>query len=151
MIDISQITKKKISIKANAKDTLYRYVNPKSTKEYFVIQALNYSKWYPTHNVAGHSVDTGLAIWHVVEDESDPMSPWFRLVQADGVDLMNDRSTKPPVATGNDDRVLFGKTIKLVNGKINPMFRWRDGKVPNLEIRDISLPSNNMTFNISLQ
>ena len=25
-----------------------------------------------------------------------PMSPWFRLVQADGIDLMNDTSTKSP-------------------------------------------------------
>lgn len=148
VIDISPGAKGKISIKSNARDTLYRYVNPKNPKEYFVIQSLHHSKWYPTHNVAGHPMDTGLAIWHVVEDARAPMSPWFRLVQADGVDLMNDTSTKPPVATGNDNRVLFGKKVKSVNGKINPMLRWRDGTIPGLKIADISGPGGIMTFNV---
>ena len=71
-------------------------MNRRNPKEYFVIQALNHSNWYPTHNVAGHPMDIGLAIWHVVEDDKAPMSPWFRLVQADGIDLMNDTSTKSP-------------------------------------------------------
>ncbi|MEI2273538.1 hypothetical protein OHD16_15425 [Sphingobacterium sp. ML3W] len=46
---------------------------------------------------------------------------------------MNDRSTKPPVATGNDDRVLFGKKVKSVSGRTNLMLRWRDGTVPTLK------------------
>lgn len=146
IIDLPYKKKGKITIKSNARDTLYRYVNSKNPKEYFLIQALNHSKWYPTHNVAGHPMDTGLAIWHVVEDEKAPMSPWFRLVQADGIDLMNDTSTKPPVATGNDNRVLFGKKVKSVNGKINPMLRWLDGTVPGLKITDISDPGAVMSF-----
>ncbi|AIM39020.1 hypothetical protein KO02_21735 [Sphingobacterium sp. ML3W] len=148
VVDISADDKKKISIRSNARDTLYRFVNPKNSKEYFVIQSLNHSKWYPSYNVAGHPMDIGLAIWHVVEDSNAPMHPWFRLVAADGVDLMNDRSTKPPVATGNDNRVLLGKNVKSVNGKINPMLRWRDGTVPSLKISDISVPGAIMNFNV---
>ena len=148
VIDISSDFKGEISIKSNARDTLYRYVNRRNPKEYFVIQALNHSKWYPTHNVAGHPMDIGLAIWHVVEDDKAPMSPWFRLVQADGIDLMNDTSTKPPVATGNDNRVLFGKKVKSVNGRINPMLSWLDGSIPSLNITDISAPGAIMNFKV---
>lgn len=148
VIDIPPDEQKEIAIKSNARDTLYRYVNPKNPKEYFVIQSLNYSKWYPTYNVADHPMDVGLAIWHVVEDPNEPKSPWFRLVQADGKDLMNDTSTEPPVATGNDNRVLFGKKVKSVNGEINPMLRWRDGTIPRLKITDISEPGAVMTFKV---
>ena len=147
VIDISSDFKGKISIKSNARDTLYRYVNRINPKEYFVIQALNHSKWYPTYNVAGYPMDTGLAIWHVVEDDKAPMSPWFRLVQADGKDLMNDTSTTPPVATGNDNRVLFGKEVKSV-GRENPMLYWRSGTFSGLKITDISDPGAVMSFKV---
>lgn len=149
VVDIPSDYTGEISIKANARDTLYRYVNPMNSKEYFVIQALNHSKWYPKYNIAGHPMDTGLAIWHVLEDENNPMSPWFRLVQADGIDLMNDTSTRPPIATGNDNRVLFGKVVKSVNGRINPMLRWLDGSIPNMNITDISLPGNIISFKVN--
>lgn len=148
IIDIPSDYAGEISIKANARDTLYRYVNPSNRKEYFVIQALNYDKWYPKNNIVGHPMDTGLAIWHVLEDENNPMSPYFSLVQADGVDLMNDLSQQPPVATGNDNRVLFGKKVKSVDGRVNPMFRWLNGTLPRLRIKDISDPGTVMSFKV---
>lgn len=151
VVDITKKSKKKISIKSNAKDTLYRFVNPNNPKEYFVFQSLNYSKWYTQYNFVGNPMDIGLAVWHVIEDDQQIKNPWFRLVQADGVDLMNDKSQKPPIATGNDNRVLFGKSIKQLSSKDNKMFRWFDGSFTGLEIKNISLPGERMSFLINFR
>ncbi len=151
VVDITKRSKNKISIKSNARDTLYRFVNPNNPREYFIFQSLNYSKWYPNYNFVGNPMDIGLAVWHVIEDNKQSKNPWFRLVQSDGVDLMNDRSQKPPIATGNDNRVLFGKSIKHLSSKDNKMFRWLDGSFTGIEVRNISMPGERMSFTISFR
>lgn len=148
VIDIPSDFSGEISIKSNARDTLYRYVHPTNPDEYFVIQSLYHGKWYPEENLAGDPMDEGLAIWHVLEDAKNPMSPYFLLVQADGQDLMNDLSSKGAVATGCDGRVLFGKKVKSVNGRTNQLFRWLDGSVPRIKITEISGPGTVMSFKV---
>lgn len=149
IVDIEDNIEKIYNIKSNARDTLYRYCNPNNPYEYFIFQSFNHSKWYPTHNFRNHPMDVGLGIWHVVEDRLEPRSPWFRLVQADGRDLMNDKSQTPPIATGNDNRVMFGRSVQAVDGETNQMLRWIDGSVPGLIITDISDPGPRMSFKVN--
>lgn len=137
-----------LSLKSNARDTIFRYVNPNNSREYFMIQAYNYGKWYPVLNLEGRPMDAGLAIWHVVENSSNPMRPWIKLVQADGQDLMNDPTAPRDAQMGCDYRALFGNNINAVNGIINPLLRWRDGSIPGLYISNISLPGDRMTLKV---
>ncbi len=148
LLNITDNVEQTLSIKSNARDTVYRYVNPNNSGEYFMIQAYNYGKWYPVLNLEGKPMDAGLAIWHVLENSSDPMQPWIRLVQADGQDLMNDPNAPRVSQMGCDYRALFGNVVKSVNGIINPLLRWRDGSIPGLYISNISLPGDRMTFKI---
>lgn len=148
LINIVDNVEQTLSVKSNARDTIYRYVNPNNSREYFMIQAYNHGKWYPVLNLDGRPMDVGLAIWHVVENSTNPMSPWIKLVQADGQDLMNDPSAPAATQQGCDARALFGNVVKTVNGVINPMLRWRDGSIPGLYISNISLPGDSMSFTV---
>lgn len=138
-----------ISLKSNARDTIYKYKNPKNANEYFLIQSNYTSKWFPAFNFGNKPMHTGLAIWHVVADGSK--NPWMRVVQADGRDLMNQNNPfiSESVATGTDNRIFFGSAVKSVNGEINPMFRWFDGTIPGLYITEISNPGTRMTFKVA--
>lgn len=149
IVDIEDNIERTYNIKSNARDTLYRYRNPNNPVEYFLFQSFSHSKWFHTHNFWNHPMDVGLGIWHVVEDRLEPRTPWFRLVQADGRDLMNDKSQTPPIATGNDNRVMFGRNIKAVDAETNQMLRWFDGSVPGLIITDISDPGPRMSFKVN--
>lgn len=147
-ISDNQLVDLTISLKSNARDTVFKYKNPRNANEYFLIQSNYTSKWYPALNLANDPYHNGLAIWHVVADGTK--NPWMRIVQADGRDLMNQLpKISDRVATGTDNRIFFGSVVKTVNGQSNPMFRWLDGSIPGLYITEISNPGQRMTFKVA--
>lgn len=149
VIDLPDNISKQYSVEANSSKQVYRYRNPKNSKEYYLINALIHKGYYSAIDNDGYYTDEGLAIWYVDEDGNKPLNayPFIKLVQADGLDEMHDlKKTHQDWRGDNSD--LFNNKFNNFKPEFFNKFYWKDGSIPKLNIVKISSISNNMTFEI---
>lgn len=112
-----------------------RIRKPGSTTEYFIVENRGVGdRW------ADHSVDTGIAIWHIDETKNGNSEQQMTaaehfevsLEQADGkFDLENDRNL-------GDNKDLFDLETPAFTNKTMPNSKWWSGAASGVEIRVLS-------------
>jgi len=148
IIEIVDAVNATYSVKANSTSMLYKYTNPNNTHEYFLIEAFKHGDYYLSVCGDGYPLDEGLAVWYVNERYySDPNVPRIKLVQADGIDEMHDDQLEHRDLRGDDSDLFNDNYPSLVPGD-NELFRWQDGSLPNLQIINVSIQEENVSFDV---
>lgn len=148
--DITNANTQTFSINTNDYTQVYKYTNSSNTKEYFLIDAHKHGGSYLAVDGENFPLDEGLAVWYVDEDRGNgTTSPYIKLIQADGVDEMNDPSFDTPSLKVNlrgDLTDLYDNQFPTLNDASNPLLRWKNGSLTGLSLSNISAVNTVMTF-----
>jgi M6 family metalloprotease-like protein len=148
--EITNSSTQTYTITSNSYNQVYKYTNVNNPKEYFLISAYVHNGYYLSLTGDNYVPDQGLAIWYVDEDggyekPNFTIAPRIRLVQADGIDEMNDPQKNHHDLRG-DDTDMFDNIFNKFNDALYPTFRWKDGSLTGLNLSEISAPGATMTF-----
>lgn len=147
VIDITNDPTQTYSATSNDYGQVYKYTNSSNPQEYLLIEPYIHSKYYLNRTGDGYVPDQGLAIWYVDEGRGNSMSPYIKLVQADGMDEMHDLSK-----THRDHRGDFSDLFDHIYNKFSDAthpFRWKDGSETGLDISEVSAYGPVMTFKVN--
>lgn len=144
IVELNAIESANIKLKAGDLSTVYLYRNKYNPKEYFVFEYLKHKSFYLSKTNDGYVTDQGLAIWHVVEG-SNPNAPYVRLIQANGVDEMNDKQCTHRQKRG-DDNDLYKENIESISCATNRILRWKDGSKPEFYISNLNFVKDKVGF-----
>ena len=153
--EINNNTTQTYSVVSNNSNQIYKYTNTHNPKEYFLITSYVHGGYYLSIDGDGYTPDQGLAIWYVDEERGlnkpnagsiDQLG--IKLVQADGMDEMHDR-TKTHHDLRGDDTDLFDNTYSVFSDATYPAFKWKDGSETGLNISNISAIGATMTFKVN--
>jgi len=151
--EINNNTTQTYSVVSNNYNQIYKYTNAFNPKEYFLITSYVHAGYYLPVCGDGYTVDQGLAIWYVDEDRGLDHPSFvdqrrIKLVQADGMDEMNDR-TKTHHDWRGDETDLFDNTYSTFSDAAYPAFKWKDGSETGLNLSNISTIGATMTFKVN--
>ncbi len=144
LVELNAFESANIKLKAGDLSTIYLFRNKNNPKEYFVFEYLKHKSFYLSKTNDGYIPDQGLAIWHVLEG-SNPNAPYVRLIQANGVDEMNDKQCTHRQKRG-DDNDLFKANVESISYATNPILRWKDGSKPEFYIFELNFVKDKVGF-----
>lgn len=144
IVDLNAIESANLELKAGDLSKIYLFRNKNNPKEYFVFEYLKHRSFYLSKTNDGYVPDQGLAIWHVVEG-SNSNAPYVRLIQANGVDEMNDKQCTHRQKRG-DDNDLYKENIESISYATNRILRWKDGSKPEFYISNLNFVKDKVGF-----
>lgn len=144
IVELNDVKSVNLKLKAGDLSTIYLFRNRNNPKEYFVFEYLKHTSFYLPKTNDGYVPDQGLAIWHVVEG-SNPNEPYVRLIQANGVDEMNDKQCthRQKRGDGND---LYKDNVESISYATNRILSWKDGSTSEFIISKLNFVKDKVSF-----
>lgn len=144
IIELNSFDNLKLNLTAGDLSNIYLFRNKNNPKEYFVFEYLKHKSFYLSKTNDGYIPDQGLAIWHVLEG-SNPNTPYVRLIQANGVDDMNNKKSNHRQKRG-DDNDLYKQDNLIISYETNKNLRWKDGSFPNFKLTNLKIANYKANF-----